>query len=161
MAIAKRPRRRFPDPGRSANRPHHDSGSELYTVESGPVELVRREEQASIEAKLKAAGAVHLRKRVDRFLAQADVARHIEDADVERRPVEAGDSGEVETLPDGSISIPIFEEEIVVTKRMVVRERLIVRKTRTTERVEVPVVLRKERIAIEADEGVKGRVRRG
>ena len=31
------------------------------------------------------------------------------------------DSGEVETLPDGSISIPVFEEQLVITKRLVVR----------------------------------------
>ena len=160
MAIAKRPKRRFPDPGRSPNRPHAETDPELYTVEPGPVELVRREEEASIAAKLKAAGTVRLRKRVDRFLARADVARQVEDAEVERRPVEAGDSGEVETLPDGSVSIPIFEEEIVVTKRMVVRERVIVRKKRTSEQVNVPVALRKERIEIEADEGARGRVRR-
>ncbi|MEX1102673.1 MAG: DUF2382 domain-containing protein, partial [Dehalococcoidia bacterium] len=61
----------------------------------------------------------------------------------------------------GSISIPLFEEEIVVTKRMVVRERLIVRKAQRTEKVTVPLELKRERIGIEADESVRGRVKRG
>ena len=43
------------------------------------------------------------------------------------------DSGEVEVLPDGSVSIPVFQEELVIEKRLVVRERVIVRKHTVTE----------------------------
>jgi len=45
-------------------------------------------------------------------------------------PATAGDydSGEIEYLDDGSVSIPIIDEELVVYKRLVVRERVIVRK---------------------------------
>jgi stress response protein YsnF len=98
---------------------------------------------------------------VDRLLAQAKVSRHLENATVDRKPAEAGDSGQVETLADGSISIPIFEEEIVVTKRMVVRERLIVRKERRSEQVTVPLELTRERVEIEADPAVRSRIRKG
>jgi uncharacterized protein (TIGR02271 family) len=65
---------------------------------------------------------------------------------VERVPAAEGDSGEVETLPDGSISVPVLEEELVVTKRVVVRERVIVRKRTTTERRRIEAELRKERV---------------
>jgi len=57
----------------------------------------------------------------------------VEHADLEREAPEEGDSGEVEVLPDGSISIPVFEEELVVEKRLVVRERVIVRKQMVSE----------------------------
>ena len=61
---------------------------------------------------------------------------------------EAYDSGEVETLPDGSISIPILEEELVVTKRVVVRERLIVHKDSEVEHRTIGAELRRERIEV-------------
>jgi uncharacterized protein (TIGR02271 family) len=161
MAIARRRNGRFPDPGRAPQKLGPDEVQELYGLSAEPVELVRREEEATITSKPREAGAVRLRKRVDRLLARADVSRQVEKAMVERKPAEAGDSGQVETLPDGSISIPIFEEEIVVTKRMVVRERLIVRKERRSEQVSVPVELKRERVEIEADPAVRDRIKKG
>ncbi|MEX1104483.1 MAG: DUF2382 domain-containing protein, partial [Dehalococcoidia bacterium] len=109
MAIARRPERRFPDAGRSHLRPLPGDTTEVYgpSKDQGSAELVRHEEEAVITAEPKAAGSVRLRKRVDRLLTKAEVARHVEDGEVERRPAEAGDSGEVETLADGSISIPL------------------------------------------------------
>ena len=62
-----------------------------------------------------------------------------------------GDSGQIETLPDGSVSIPLFEEELVVTKRLVVRERVILRKHVTVAEETVEAELRREQIAIEHD----------
>ena len=56
------------------------------------------------------------------------------------------DSGEIEYLDDGSISIPIIEEELVVMKRLVVRERVIVRKETEVERRRIDVELRRERL---------------
>ena len=161
MAIARRSNGRFPDPGRAAHRLGPDDVRELHGLSGEPLELVRREEEAIITPTPREAGAVRLRKRVDRLLARADISRQLENAMVERKPAEAGDSGQVETLEDGSISIPIFEEEIVVTKRMVVRERLIVRKERRTEHVTVPVELKRERVEIEADPAVRDRVKKG
>jgi stress response protein YsnF len=60
----------------------------------------------------------------------------------------------VETLPDGSVSIPVFEEQIVVTKRLVVRERVIVRKHTVYEDHVVTADLRRERLEVVADAGV-------
>jgi stress response protein YsnF len=59
------------------------------------------------------------------------------------------DSGEIETLPDGSISIPVLEEELVVTKRVIVRERIIVRRNVVTERRRIDAELRRERVEFE------------
>jgi uncharacterized protein (TIGR02271 family) len=70
---------------------------------------------------------------------------------IDRLPAADGDSGEIETLPDGSISIPILEEELVVTKRIVVRERIVVHKEVVTETEHVEAELRRERVEI--DEG--------
>jgi hypothetical protein len=59
------------------------------------------------------------------------------------------DSGEVEFLSDGSISIPVLEEELVVTKRLVVRERIIVHRDTLVEKRHITANLRKERVAPE------------
>jgi len=71
---------------------------------------------------------------------------------VERVPAGEGDSGEIETLPDGSVSIPVLEEELVVNKRVVVRERIVVRKEVTSKIERVRADLRRERVELEADE---------
>jgi hypothetical protein len=71
-------------------------------------------------------------------------------------PAGEGDSGEIETLPDGSVSIPVLEEELVVTKRVVVRERIVVHKDVATRVERVEDELRRERVELEDDEP-KGR----
>ena len=74
-----------------------------------------------------------------------------ETGDIERVSAAEGDSGEIETLADGSVSIPILEEELVVTKRTVVRERIVVRKRTVTEDQRVEADLRKERVVVEPE----------
>jgi len=56
------------------------------------------------------------------------------------------DSGEIEYLDDGSVSIPIIDEELVVYKRLVVRERVIVRKDAEIEHRRIETELRRERL---------------
>ena len=118
--------------------------------------ITRLEEHLDIDLREERLGAARVRKKVDLERLTSRVDRLVEQAETERVEVTdaAADSGEVETLPDGSLSIPVFEEEIVVTKRMVVRERVIVRKTTVTEQHEITADLRRERIEIDADPGV-------
>lgn len=66
--------------------------------------------------------------------------------------------GEVEMLPDGSLSIPVFEEQLVVQKRLVVRERIVIRKHTVTQEQVVQADLRRERVELEADAGVQDRI---
>jgi uncharacterized protein (TIGR02271 family) len=67
----------------------------------------------------------------------------------------AGDSGQVEYRADGSVSIPIFEEELVCEKRLVVKERIVVRKETVTEDQVVEADLRRERVEVDADPEVE------
>ena len=62
------------------------------------------------------------------------VERSLEQGGIERVRVVGDDSGQVEILADGSVSIPLLEEQVVVTKRVVVRERIVVRKRTVTSR---------------------------
>jgi uncharacterized protein (TIGR02271 family) len=132
-----------------------DAERELRAHYGLPPELTRYEEELRPRAETEEAGAVRVRKRVETDAVEEQVPREVEQAELERVPVEGEDSGLVETLPDGSVSIPVFEEELVVTKRLVVRERVIVRKETTVEQETVATELRKERVEIEADPGIE------
>ncbi len=110
------------------------------------------EERLKVDVESQEAGRVRVRKSVDSELVTHTEERRIEDAELERAPAEAGDSGQVETLPDGSLSIPVFEEELVVTKRVVVRERVVVRKHTVVEEQVFDVDLRREHVEVETDQ---------
>ena len=93
-------------------------------------EVIRQEEELAVGTRTTEAGSVRVRKQVETYPIEKRIERSSErltGAD-ERVAAAEGDSGEVETLTDGSVCIPVFEEELVVTKRVVVRERVIIRK---------------------------------
>jgi len=119
-----------------------------------PPELVRYEEELEVGTRTEEAGAVRVRKSVESDSVEHRVPREVEHAELEHVPVDGEDSGLVETLPDGSISIPVFEEELVVTKRLVVRERVIVRKETQVEEETVTADVRREQVKIDADDGI-------
>ena len=125
------------------------------------VEVVRSEEELRPERVQTEVGRVHTRKVVDTEHVEALVPRDVEHADVEREAAGETDSGEVETLPDGSVSIPLFEEQVVIEKRLVVRERVIIRKRRVVEEHLVEADVRRERLEVEADPSVTDRLRIG
>ena len=116
-------------------------------------EVVLSEEKLRTSTKTEKAGKVRAKKKVDVEKVDVRVDRGTEHADLDRVGVADAetDSGEVETLPDGSLSIPVFEEQIVVTKRLVVRERVIVRKHTVYEEHVVSADLRRERLEVEAE----------
>jgi uncharacterized protein (TIGR02271 family) len=125
--------------------------------EPGP-ELVRSEEELRVGTRTREVGRAGIRKHVEHEHVSQVVGREVEHADTERHPAEPEDSGEVLTLEDGSISIPVFEERLVVEKRRVVTERIIVRKRTVIEEEVVEADLAKERVEIVADPEVAGRV---
>ena len=122
---------------------HEDEGS-----------VVRHEEEASVETRPVHVGSIRVHKTVETGRYEDVVPRGIEQGDVERSGPMENDTGEIITLPDGSVSVPLLEEEIIVTKRMVVRERVIIRKRTVTEEHTIEAAVRRERISIDADEGV-------
>ncbi len=118
-------------------------------------EVTVSEERLRVGTERYEAGRVRAVKHVDTETVTQQVPRAVERADLERQEVREGDSGEVEMLPDGSISIPVFEEQIVVEKRLVVRERVVLRKVTVQEQQTVSAEVRRERVEIEADEGAR------
>jgi uncharacterized protein (TIGR02271 family) len=115
-------------------------------------ELLRSEEELRVGTRMRER-TVLARKQVETNAVEQPFERRVESYEaVERVDVGETDSGEIETLPDGSISIPILEEELVVTKRLVVRERIVLRKRVTTETEVVRAELRRERLTLEQED---------
>jgi uncharacterized protein (TIGR02271 family) len=116
------------------------------------------EERLAPRAETFDAGSIRARKQVDHVRAERQFSTNEEDAHVERLAAAEGDSGQVETLPDGSISIPLFEERLVVEKRLFVKERIIVRKQVAVRDHKVSADLASERLVIDADDSIADRV---
>ncbi len=116
----------------------------------------RVEEEAVVRTEEHDTGRIRVSKHVESETVEQVVPRRIENAELgDRVPAAEGDSGEIEVLEDGSISIPVFEEELVVTKRLVVRERLVVRKTTEIDEHRLSTELRKERVEVSTDGAVE------
>ena len=120
--------------------------------------VVRSEEHLHLGTALQEAGRLIVRKLVGERHDTSDVEREVEHVDVEHADAEPEDSGEIITLPDGSLSIPVFEEEIVVRKRLVVRERIVLRKCTVTETQVVEGDVRVERVEIVPGSEVADRI---
>jgi uncharacterized protein (TIGR02271 family) len=146
------------EPGRHAGDPVVGEQTQQFdpladeTQHHQPAEVTLHEEQAHTGTEVTEAGRVRVRKHVETYPVTETVPRNVEHADTsERVAAVEGDSGEVETLEDGSISIPVFEEVLVVTKRLVVRERVIVRKKTVVDEYTLQTELQREHVSVEGD----------
>ncbi|MDB5622605.1 MAG: hypothetical protein JWR39_1168 [Devosia sp.] len=76
-----------------------------------------------------------------------------QDVEVSRVPrgIEITEAPEIRTEGDVTI-VPIVEEILVVEKRLVLKEELHLRRSVSSEHVELPVTLRKQRAVIERSE---------
>jgi stress response protein YsnF len=121
--------------------------------------LLRLEEEADVRpGGWRGVGFLRAKKRIEAVRTHEPVQRAAEDLDLERLRAEPDDPGGVIHLADGGISIPIYEEEVIVTKRVVLRERIVIRKRVESHLAPVETELRRERIEIEVDESVRDRV---
>ena len=128
------------------------------TVPDDRTEVALSEERLRVGAVPEEVGDVRIRKSVDTERIRQTVDRGVERPEIDREGPLEGDTGEVITLPDGAVSIPVFEEVLVVEKRRVVRERVIVRKITTYEEQVVEADLGRERVEIDVDDSVRDRV---
>jgi uncharacterized protein (TIGR02271 family) len=120
-------------------------------ADGGEAELVLHEERLDLDRRLRAAGVVRasVEQTVDHHVEQVPVT--VEVVAVEHRPPLDDDDGQVHTEADGSVSVPVLAEEVVVTTRWVVRERVVLRKARVTETREVAADLRSEHVRVERE----------
>jgi uncharacterized protein (TIGR02271 family) len=122
--------------------------------------LLRLEEEADVRpAGWRGVGFLRARKHVEAVPVRETVATDSEELDLEHLPAAEDDPGGVITLPDGAISIPVYEEEVLVTKRVVLKERVVIRKRIETHTQRVEAELRREQIELDVDDGLEDRVR--
>ncbi|MBB3019485.1 uncharacterized protein (TIGR02271 family) [Microvirga lupini] len=108
------------------------------------------EETASVSKREVVTGHVRVQTVTDAVeeLARASVQR--EDVEVTRVPIDKVVEAAPEIRTDGDVTIvPVLEEVLVVTKQLVLKEELHIRRRIETETVEVPVTLRKQRALVE------------
>ncbi len=107
------------------------------------------------------AGTVRAHKRVDTEHVTQTVELTRDTAELERVAAREDDSGQVETMADGSLSIPLLEERVVVEKQVVLVGRVVLRKHTVTVDQTVEADLRSEHVEIETDPGLESRVSEG
>lgn len=118
-----------------------------------------REEELVPQKELVEVGEVVLRTTVEHAPGRIEVDAYTEDVEVEHVPLGWVVRERVEPHQEGDVLVvPIYEEELVVVKRLVLREELHVRRVASTERHVFEDTLQRERLIIE-DAGQTGRVR--
>lgn len=121
--------------------------------ELGPGEervLELREEQLVANKELRDVGEVIVRTEIDTVPGRLEVDALREEVEVEHQPVgESVSERQEPSEQDGVLVIPVYEEQLVVTKRLILRERLLVRRVRTTDRQLFEEMLRRDRLVIE------------
>lgn len=117
--------------------------------------VVRHEEEPTLWKRKKIGGVLRARRRVRVERAAADLPVDVERLVEQRVPAQENDDGRIETLADGSISIPVYREELVVTKRTVLAERIVIRKEAVAELRRVQADLRHEHVEIETEGDVE------
>lgn len=122
------------------------------TTDGDPV-MVRSEEELVVHKTTRPTERVRLIKRIVTETVTREVELRREELHVERVPVEAGEVAEgvaVEgAFADGDEEIVLLEEEVVVTTRVVPRERVRLVRSTVVEQRPVSAELRSEQVELE------------
>jgi uncharacterized protein (TIGR02271 family) len=102
------------------------------------------QEELDVRKERMAAGAVDVHKTVETEHVRESVPVMREEVSVERRPITDPNVGTEARFEGDEIRIPVVEEEVVMEKRPVVREELVVRKTQVQGEQVVEADLRRE-----------------
>lgn len=123
----------------------------------GKVEL--QEERLVARKTLEETGRVLIRKEVDEVPRRLEVDAYYEDVQIEHVPIgRVVKEQESPREEDGVYIVPVYEEQLVVVKRLVLREELHIRRHGATETRLFEDTVRRERLVIE-DPDSTGRVR--
>jgi uncharacterized protein (TIGR02271 family) len=143
--------------------PPEDSVGAVADESGGPEEdlrVQRSEEELRAGVREREAGRVNARKSVRTEHEVVRVPRRREEVDIERVPVvgearEASGATEAD-IGEDEVILQVFEEEVVVTKRVVLKEEVWLRKRVVEDEEVVEVDLRKEEVEIDDHSGRGG-----
>jgi len=121
--------------------------------DAGSVEVRRSEEELRTFVGEREYGSARLRTRIEREHVSQRVPIEADVVDVVEIRVDdpEADSGQVEETAEG-VSVPVFEERLVVERRLVVARRVLLRRTRrVVDEQTVSAELRRQRVEVEID----------
>jgi uncharacterized protein (TIGR02271 family) len=119
-------------------------------LEGDEARLTLSEEELAVRKQRMAAGEVDIHKRVETEHVSTPVTTMREEAVVERRPIsDATLQAGTARIEGDEIHVPLMEEEVIVEKRVVPKEELVVKKHTVQETETVEADLRKERVDID------------
>jgi uncharacterized protein (TIGR02271 family) len=116
--------------------------------------LELREEELVVEREMREVGQAQIRTRVEEIPARLEVDAYAEEVVVEHVPIGQVVTDRGEPYEDGDVLVvPVYEEQLVVTKRLILREELRIRRVATTRRELFEDTLRRERLDVEDPQG--------
>ncbi len=141
-------------------REHHHGSEGLREPGGDPkagdeIRVQRSEEELVVGTREREAGALRVRKRVRTERERLEVPVRREEVYIERVPVSGEATAEAE-IGEEEIVVPVTEEEIVVSKRPVVKEEIRIRKDVVEDIEVVEEDLRREEIDVEDETSRRG-----
>jgi uncharacterized protein (TIGR02271 family) len=140
------------DPSHPPSR-MNDDAQEFDIDQLGPDEervLELREEQLAARKEIREVGEIVIRTEFESLPAQIEVEAVREEVEVEHEPVgQAVNQRDAPWEENGVLVVPVYEEQLVVSKRLILRERLRIRRVGTTERQLFQDTLRREHLVVE------------
>ena len=132
----------------------HPSGrlpASAETVAEGQEQTLElREEQLVAHKEMREVGEVAVRTEVEEVPGRLEVDAYREEVEVEHVPMnQVVQERQAPWEEDDVLVVPVYEEQLVVVKRLVLREQLRIRRVGTTERRLYEDTLRRERLVIE------------
>lgn len=119
-------------------------------LEAGERVIELREEELVARKDLRELGEVEIRTQVEEVPSRLEVEAYREEVEVEHVPV--GDVVSERVAPweeEGVLVVPVYEEQLVLVKRLVLREKLRIRRVATTETRLFEDLVRRERLIVE------------
>lgn len=136
---------------------HKDAGERSGLADD--LRVQRSEEELRTGTREREAGAVRVRKSVRTDHEEFRVPKRREEVEIERVPVDR-EAPEAEIGEGEEMVVPVYEEEIVVTKRVVLKEEIRLRKEVVEEEEVIEEDVRREEVEID-DQTERGRTGRG
>jgi uncharacterized protein (TIGR02271 family) len=127
--------------------------TERITEHDNELRVQRTEEELAAGTREREAGELRVKKNVRTDRESVEVPTRHEEVSVERVPL-SGEASEAD-IGDDEVAIPVTEEEVVVSKRPVVKEEIRIRKDVVEDTQIVEEDVRREEIDVE-DETTRG-----
>jgi uncharacterized protein (TIGR02271 family) len=130
------------------------SSESIETTPDSEELLELREEELVAHKELREAGEIVVRTTIEEVPGRLELDAYSEEVEIEHQPIGQAVSERRQPWEEGDVLVvPVYEEQLVVTKRLVLKEQLRIRRVTTTERrlFEEPVL--RERLVIEDPQG--------